>query len=159
MTKQAWSAGMALLAVNLRDRELTQAEKALRGQAYRRELDHLTDEAWAAVVQDMIRSVDWFPTIRELLDSAARLRSVVLPVERQLEADTRTPDEKRADAKRGLALVRAEVAKVWARPVPALPVRTMEPEPTLVRFSDQRMADLQAQARAIVETQAHKTPA
>jgi hypothetical protein len=43
---------------------------AVRGDAYRDELGHLSAEVWALTVKDAIVSEEWFPTVRRLLEIA-----------------------------------------------------------------------------------------
>jgi hypothetical protein len=42
----------------------------LRGNSMRRELDHLSGEQWLYAVRACIRGLNWFPTVRQILDYA-----------------------------------------------------------------------------------------
>lgn len=136
MTDQSWIQGTALLTVNLRDRELSEEQKRLRGGSYRAALDHLTDREWLAAVNDCIQAQDWYPTIRELLDYASRQRAA-LPSERQIAQDTRSIEERREETKRGLELVKTKVAELG-----------------LVRLTPERREELRQQSRKIAAEEA-----
>ena len=56
----------------MRDRDMAEAMQAVRGDAYRDQLDHISPAVWAWCVDEAIAMLDWFPTVRELLDLAAR---------------------------------------------------------------------------------------
>ena len=71
MTNEAWTKGLALLGVDLRDRDLTPEMLQLRGDSYRRRLGHLGDEQWLYAVNAALDQLDWYPTIHELLELAA----------------------------------------------------------------------------------------
>jgi hypothetical protein len=118
---------MVELLANLRDRDLTPAMLKVRGESYRRELDHLSDEAFDHAVKTAIRTLDWFPTVHQLLEFAAEAPQ---PARSLLSDDTRTLEEKRADAAKGLAMIR--LAYVNARRaehgLPPLPEGTELPE-------------------------------
>jgi hypothetical protein len=78
-----------------------------RGQVYRQDLDHLTDDQWRYAVS-VARRQRWFPSIEDLLGYAAECPP---PPRLALVADTRSPDQQRADASKGLAMIQAELAK------------------------------------------------
>jgi hypothetical protein len=143
---------MALLAANLRDTDKTPAMKALRGATLRAAMDHLTDRQWALVVQEALRSpTGWFPVLGELEDYDARLPQE--PTSMALPEDTRTPDEKRADAARMLDTIKAELAAREAE-LPPTPVVTPPPEPTIVVLDQhsERLDELRRQAQQITDT-------
>jgi hypothetical protein len=89
---------MKSLLATMRDRDLSESMQDRRGQLYRQALGHLTDEQWRHAVNDVISSLDWFPSVRQLLEAAARAPTPDLLA---LPDDTRTTDEKRADFRRG----------------------------------------------------------
>jgi hypothetical protein len=70
LTDQAWAQGMAELVTCLPDREQTAEMQTVRGNAYRAELKHLSDEQWWYAVRASVRGLNWFPTVRQLLDYA-----------------------------------------------------------------------------------------
>ena len=87
---------------------------SLRGQVYRQDLGHLTDEAWLYAVS-VARRREWFPSIDELLEFAAdapRRDNHGLPAAGET---TLSPKERHAAAIAGLEAIRAELQ---ARGVP-----------------------------------------
>jgi hypothetical protein len=150
VTDHAWEEGMALLEANLRDADKTPAMKALRGATLRAALDHLTDRQWGAIVQEALRSpTGWFPVLGELEDYAERLPQE--PTTAALPDDTRTPEEKREDAKRGLEIVKAAFEERVATLPPRPLVSTPPPGGHEVIASDERLDELRRQAREITE--------
>lgn len=169
MTDHGWDEGYSLLEANLRDTDKTPAMKALRGATLRAAMDHLTDEQWGVVVQQALRSESgWFPVLGELEAYAAalpptgsvmfvptedgRVRRVITEATPApaLTDETRTPEERREDAKRLLDQVVAAVTE-REKHLPPTPVVT-QPEPAaLVVLSDERLDELRRQARAIAE--------
>lgn len=169
MTDHGWDEGYSLLEANLRDTDKTPAMKALRGATFRAAMDHLSDEQWGVVVQQALRCESgWFPVLGELEAYAAalpptgsvtfvptedgRVRRVITdaPAVPELPGETRTPDEKREDAKRGLEIVKA----AYEERVSTLPPRPIvsTPRPTEVIASDERLDQLRRQAREITDT-------
>ena len=150
MTNESWLQGLALLVANLRDRDLTPEAQAIRGATYRQELGHLSDAEWEATVRGCVRTLDWFPSIRELLEHAAAHRresDAAKAIERRSEE---TREEGRAAARQGLALVRAAVAEA-EKLLPPAPAHVLaEPEPVVV-LQDERYDELQRQKAAILE--------
>lgn len=148
MTDHAWEEGMALLEANLRDTDKTAAMKALRGATLRAAMDHLTDRQWGGVVQEALRSpTGWFPVLGELEDYAARLPQE--PTSLALPDDTRTAEEKRADAARLLDTIKAAVVE-REKTLPPSPIVTL-PQERIVELSDERLEELRRQAREIAE--------
>lgn len=150
MNDHAWDEGMALFEANLRDRDMTPGMKALRGATLRAAMDHLDDQQWGAVVQEALRSpTGWFPVLGELEDYAARLPQH--PTTTALPDDTRTLEEKRADAARMLEQIKAEVAE-RAKGLPPAPVASPPPEETLIVLDEhsERLNELRRQAKEIV---------
>jgi hypothetical protein len=93
---------MELLLANLRDRDLTPAMVEVRGDSYRRRLDHLGDEHWLYVVDLALDRHDWFPTIHELLDIADETarRCVALVPQKSDEEREREREEAKATYRR-----------------------------------------------------------
>lgn len=56
---------------SLPDRDLTPAMAKERGDSYRADLDHLSDEQWMFAVGEAKRSLTFFPSIKHLLDFAS----------------------------------------------------------------------------------------
>lgn len=145
MRDETWVKGMAELVVSFpapdQDPEVLRA----RGAVYRRELGSLTDDAWLYAVREAIRNETWFPTVAQLLDYAGR--APVAAPKAALPDDTRTPEEKRADAKRLIGVLRDAIGEEappeggdgFARAIPTKPVVA----------TDERMEMLRAQAREI----------
>jgi predicted anti-sigma-YlaC factor YlaD len=95
--------------------------QALRGETYRAELGHLTDEAWEHAVRECLRCEDWFPTIATVLRYADEYQ----PPAQYLPPHRRTEEEKaeaREIAKRGLEQIRAVMQ---ARGLDVDPVKDM----------------------------------
>jgi hypothetical protein len=96
-------------------------------------------------VRESIRTSRWFPTVAEILDHAGRAPQAAPRA--ALPDDTRTPDEKRADARKGLEMVKAayeeRVATLPPRPIVSVP------RDTTVVASDERLDELRRQAREI----------
>lgn len=110
LTDAQWSEGWDELKATLPDREIPDPLLAARrGSSYRRELGHLTSEQWTFAVRAAVRSCRWFPTIAELIGFASELPA---PSRLALPEDTRTREERRADAVRGLQVMRDELAKL-----------------------------------------------
>lgn len=65
-----------------------------RGNFYRRALDHLTEHEWVGAVDAACRSLDWFPTIRQLLEYASDVPPESAP---NLTRGYREPGEPRDD--------------------------------------------------------------
>jgi hypothetical protein len=148
VNEQTWIKGMALLVANLKAPDLTPQMATLRGDTYRRKLGHLSDEVWLYAVDAALEEPGgWFPGIGDLLDFASRA-PIPAPAA-ALPDDTRTPDEKREDAKRGLEIVKA----AYEERVATLPPRPIvsTPRPTEIIASDERLDELRRQARAIAE--------
>lgn len=98
MTEGSWVEGMKSLLATMRDRDLSEPMQERRGKLYREALGHLSDEQWTFAVNDCIASLDWFPSVRQLLAAAER---APLPSALALSDDTRTVEEKRSDFRRG----------------------------------------------------------
>lgn len=150
METRAWVDGMRDLAVSFPSQDQDQEVLEKRGEIYRRELGSLSDDAWLYAVRESIRNERWFPTVAQLLDYAGR--APVMAPAAALPDDTRTPDEKRADAARMLDTIKAELAAREAE-LPPTPVVTPPPEPTVVVLDryPERLDELRRQAREIVE--------
>lgn len=148
MTQAAWVRGMALLVANLKAPELTSEMAMLRGDTYRRKLGHLTDDAWLYAVERALEEPGgWFPGIGDLLDFAAR--APVMAPSATLPDDTRTLEEKRADARRFFEFITAELA-AREKDLSPKPIATVPPAgETVVVLSDERLDILRAQAREI----------
>jgi hypothetical protein len=155
MQDATWVRGIGDLAVSFPDRDQDPEVLEARGGVYRRELGSLSDEAWLYAVREAIRNERWFPTIAVLLDYAAR--APIAAPSAALPDDTRTPEEKREDAKRLLEVVRAayeeRVATLPPRPI----VTTPPPGGREVIASDERLDELRRQAREITTDQAETT--
>lgn len=147
MRDEAWVMGMTELVVSFPDRDQDPEVLRARGAVYRRELGSLTDEAWLYAARESIRTSRWFPTVAELLDLAGR--APVMAPRAALPDDTRTPDEKRAAARQGLELIRAEVAKSGAVPRTVATAMPQEERRVMAVDWDRRMELLRAQAREI----------
>lgn len=112
-------------------------------------MDHLTDRQWGAVVQEALRSpTGWFPVLGELEDYAARLAQE--PTSLALPDDTRTQEEKRADAARMLEQIKAEVVE-REKSLPPAPLASRPQEETVVVLDlySERLDELRRQARAL----------
>jgi len=97
MTNEAWVKGMATLAANLRDRDLTAEMVTLRGDSYRRRLDYLADDHWLYVVDQVVDRYDWFPTIHELLevaDEVGRRVTALVPAKSEAEREREREEAK-----------------------------------------------------------------
>lgn len=70
MTNEAWVRGMALMVSSLKDRDLAPEMADVRARAYREALDHLSDGEWRYATVEAVRTLDWFPSVKELLDLA-----------------------------------------------------------------------------------------
>lgn len=84
---------------------------SLRGATYRQELQGLTDEQWEHAVRECLRGEEWFPVIATLLRYASEYEP---PTLRLPPADRRTPEEierGREAARKGMEMIRAEMAK------------------------------------------------
>lgn len=125
----------------------------LRGDTYRRKLGHLSDEAWLHAVEAALEEPGgWFPGIGDLLDHAARAPQQPSRADRALVDDTRTLDERRADARRLLDLIEAEVRE-REKALPPTPVASLPPEETVIVLDQhpERLDELRRQAREITE--------
>lgn len=67
------------MVASLPDRDLTPAMAKERGDSYREDLDHLTDEQWLFAVGVAKRSLTFFPAIKHLLDFASEAPVKALP--------------------------------------------------------------------------------
>jgi hypothetical protein len=121
MTNKAWAEGYADLKACCTGPELTEGMAERRGSVYRQDLDHLSDEQWLFAVS-VARRQRWFPSIEDLLGYATECPP---PPRLALVADTRSPDQQKADASKGLAMIQAELAKQGikvGRAVKSMPV-------------------------------------
>lgn len=83
---------MVKLLATLRDRDLTEAMVDERGRVYREALDHLSERQWAHAINAAVRTLDWFPTIHELLtlaESAPPLDAVPMTVLARIPPEAR----------------------------------------------------------------------
>src|SRR6185503_10169609 len=96
---------MAELVACSKDRDLTPETVAIRSRCYREDLNHLTDERWLYAVRQL-RGAGWFPSVQEIECAALSMPAPAVPARLALPEDTRTRDEKRADAKRWLERIR-----------------------------------------------------
>jgi hypothetical protein len=172
VTDHAWDEGMGLLEANLRDRDLTPHMKAIRGATLRAAMDHLTDEQWAVVVQRALRNeAGWFPVLGELEAYAAelppmgtvtfvptedgRVRRVISPEPTVLllpeSPDTRSKEEKRADAARLLETVKAAFEERVST-LPPRPLVSTPPPPLVISKDDypERLDELDRQKEQIL---------
>lgn len=148
MNEKTWIKGMALLVANLKAPDLTPEMATLRGDTYRRKLGHLSDEVWLYAVDAALEEPGgWFPGIGDLLDHAARA-PVPAPAA-ALPDDTRTVEEKRADAKRLVGVLRAAVDGPDAPAVESSQglSRAIERKPVVA--TDERLEALKRQAQEI----------
>jgi hypothetical protein len=149
MQDGTWVKGMAELVVSFpapdQDPEVLRA----RGAVYRRELGSLSDEAWLYAVREAIRNETWFPTVAQLLDYAGR--APVAAPRAALPDDTRTPEEKRADAARLLETVKAAFEERVAT-LPPRPLVSTPPPPLVISKDDypERLDELERQKEQIL---------
>jgi hypothetical protein len=149
MTDESWTTGMHALVVAFPDREMNRGYASDRGALYRHHLNHLTDEAWMHAVSEAIRTERWFPTIAALLDLAGEYRPALLyigPAKRTEEE----AEEARAQARRGLELVKQAVAE-RVKKLPPAPAPSPLPEANVVVAHDDRLDKLRQQAKVIVD--------
>jgi len=138
--------------LTLPDRDLPPAVLATRGDVYRRELGSLRDEAWLFAVGECVRNERWFPTVATLLKYAEGAAAAAGPVAGLLEAPRRT-DEEREVARREAA---EQLAKIKAIPLPPTerPRVAYRDPATPVVITDERLDELRAQGRRMVEEEA-----
>jgi hypothetical protein len=134
----AWAEGMADLIACCRDRDMTAAVRERRGVNYREALGHLTVPQWKHAVAACREG--WFPTIGELLGAATTMPRP--PVAGLLTAGDVEAQraEGRANARRGLEIIEAE-----------LKARGVTVKPMVVVATDERLAELRAQAAEVVK--------
>jgi hypothetical protein len=146
MRDEAWVDGMRDLAVAFPTQDQDPNVLRARGAVYLRELGNLTDEAWLYAVREAIRNERWFPTVNVLLDYAARAPQP--PSRTVLPDDTRTSEERRADAKRLLEQLRQAIGQDGADSEPTNGLtRAIPPKPVVA--TEERMTELRRQAAAI----------
>lgn len=120
---------MVRLLATLRDRDLTDVMVEERGKVYREALDHLSERQWVHAVNTAVRTLDWFPTIHELLtlaESAPPLTAVPMTVLDRIDPEAKeryletvgVPSESRA-------LTKAEAVELM-RGIGPVPVGTIE---------------------------------
>ena len=76
----------------LRDRDLDESMIDERAKVYREALNHLSERMWVHAVNSAVRTLDWFPTIHELLtlaESAPPLDRVPMAVLERIDPVTR----------------------------------------------------------------------
>lgn len=150
MTQAAWIKGMAMLAATTKSPDLTPEMATVRGQTYHRLLAHLSDKAWFYAVDQAIEAPGgWFPSVGDLLDDANRAPQTEHRA--LLVADTRTPDERRAEARNGLTLVKGAYSEAVKAGTVAPTVPRRPPAPAIIEASDERMDLLRRQAQEIQE--------
>jgi hypothetical protein len=151
MQDGTWVKGMAELVVSFPAADQDQEVLRARGAVYRRELGSLTDEAWLYAVRESIRNERWFPTVAQLLDYAGR--APVMAPSAALPDDTRTVEEKRADASRLLAQIKGAV-KEREKDLPPTPIVTAQRESVVVDLeaSSERLDELRRQREQILAT-------
>jgi hypothetical protein len=114
-------------------------------EVYWRVLESLTPEQWAYAVRETLTSPDrWIPSAGELLHCGRELRSQAVAF---LPQDTRTPEQRQADAietSRRLREIVGAAPPEWpkAKGAPSA-------EPIKVNVTDERLAELRAQAERI----------
>ena len=101
---------------------MAEAMQAVRGDAYRDQLDHISPAVWAWCVDEAIAMLDWFPTVRELLDLAARAPRSPTPSRALLPPGDRDAidAERRESTRRGMEAIRAKVAEINGAAPPAV---------------------------------------
>lgn len=152
MTEEAWTEGMAMLAVAFPTREEDPRAAALRGRVYREALDDLTDGAWLTAVREAIRDERWFPSVAALREYA----EAAAPPPLALPAPQRTPEqeaEARSIARLGLELVKAAFRKALAAGTVKAPAAAPPAKRWASRLSDDewatRVEELREQARTL----------
>lgn len=115
MTDAAFAKGMGLLSAVFPNLDEDPAVKNTRGMAYRKTLDHLSDEAFLFGVSLALKHEKrWFPTPAMLIDYADEYEppQPLLPSGRtpeQLEAER---EAARGNIRSGAELVRAELIRL-----------------------------------------------
>ena len=89
---------------------MTPETAAIRSRCYRQDLNHLTDERWLYAVRQL-RGGGWFPSVQEIECAAMSMPATAAPRRLALPEDTRTREEKRADAARWLDRIRGIVER------------------------------------------------
>ena len=115
MTDRSWLMGWKQLQVCCREKDMTPEDEATKSRCYRDDLNHLSDERWLYAVRQL-RGAGWFPSVQEIECAALSMPAPAVPARLALPEDTRTRDEKRADAKRWLERIRGIVER--GDPVP-----------------------------------------
>lgn len=103
MKDEQWIRGMSELAASFPDRDLPEQVLAVRGDVYRRELDHLDGDRWLFAVREAIRNERWFPTVAALLEYAESAGAP--PVAGLLPPPRRTEEEKERDRQAARAAI------------------------------------------------------
>lgn len=112
LTDAQWKDGWEELKANLPGQEMTPEQALRRGNSYRRELGHLTNEQWIHAVSTALRVSRWFPPIAELLEYAREIAppvSGLLPAARKPETPAEV-EQWRAGIQAGMDQIRAEMA-------------------------------------------------
>jgi hypothetical protein len=113
VTPEAWARGLGeLLLAGLPGWPADPQESQARATIYRRHLDDLTDAQWAHAVAASIERERWFPGVAVLREYGEAYRPPMLALP---PAGPRDPGDVAAaqeGIKRGLALLRAAVARV-----------------------------------------------
>lgn len=109
MTREAWALGMGRLALAFPRRP--SEDDAARAGIYREFLDEFEDEAWFFAVGAAIRNSRFFPSVAELRSWALEWRPPPIALLSDPE-DDRSLEDRRADIRKGLQLIRDTVAQV-----------------------------------------------
>jgi hypothetical protein len=109
VTDREWAEGLAdLLKAGLPGWPTDPDEARMRAEFYRRRLDGLSGAAWRHAVDLAVDREKFFPPVSSLLEYASEYRPPALPPARRTDEEKA---EARESAKRGLELIKAELAK------------------------------------------------
>ena len=157
MTDREWMTGWAeLMKAGLNGWPTEAGEAAHRAALYRRLLDDLSGAAWIYAVDEALKAETWFPPVAILRRFAAEYVPkpagylVPISLERAQELRAEQREQNREIAKKGLALIRAEMEKrgLWDKPVKEMPSEQASGAGVKVGTNGSAGSDVQQPSRA-----------